>query len=154
MSLIFYEYAHWDWSKSGDHGEIMGDDDTFTVEVEYSTMIQGVPAVEAVPEGSVDQSPHDSPVSTFLSPSLAPDMVEGGGDQEEEPVLLGTPPLIHEEDLDVDQYSNVPLRVHHIDNIIGPTSPRGLARWVLDEELHAMSIEELSSFAEAEQDRC
>jgi hypothetical protein len=94
--------------------------------------------------------------------------VEGGGDQEEEPVLLGTPPLIHEEepvllgtppliheeDLDTDQYSNAPLWVHHIDNILGPTSSRGLARRVLDQELHAMSIEELSLFTEAEQDPC
>jgi hypothetical protein len=33
-------------------------------------------------------------------------------------------------------------------------SPRHLARGVLDHELHAMSIEELSSLTEAEQDPC
>jgi hypothetical protein len=52
--VIFYEYAQWDWSKSGDHGEIVGEDNTFTVVVEYSTAIQGVPIVEAKPEGLVD----------------------------------------------------------------------------------------------------
>jgi hypothetical protein len=61
----------------------------------------------------------------------------------------GTSALVHEDNLDADHDSNVPLWVCHIDHILGPMTPRGLAWRVLDQELHAVSTEEPSSFAEA-----
>jgi hypothetical protein len=70
---IFDEQAQWDWSKSGDRGETMGNDDMFKVDMEYSTVVQGAPVAADVPDGVVVQSPHGSPVPASLSPVPAPD---------------------------------------------------------------------------------
>jgi hypothetical protein len=58
---------------------------------------------------------------------------------------------MREEDLDADHDEDAPLRLRQIEDILGPASPRGLARRVLTEELHVVSSDEPTSFDEAEQ---
>jgi transposase InsO family protein len=149
--VIFDEQAQWDWSKGGDRGEAVNNDDTFTVEVQYSTVTQGVPAADAVIGAQLGVTPRGSPACAFPSPLPAHAEREGGGGEVEQPT---SPPVVREEDLDADHDSDVPLWVHNIDNILGLASPRGLARRVLDQELHAVSSDEPSSFEVAEQDPC
>jgi hypothetical protein len=132
--VIFEEQEQWDWSKGGDCGEAATNDDTFTVEVEYSTVIQ---------EGFL------APASP--SPSSAPTMAEGGGGQEGEPNLSQ---IVREEDLDADHDDDAPLCLRSINDIIRPAEPVGQVRRVLAHELHAVRLDEPSSFEEAEQDPC
>jgi hypothetical protein len=70
--VFFDEQANWDWNRGGDQGEGGGDDDTFSVEMEYSTLTHGVSVADVVVEMPVDATPQGSLVRASLSPSLAP----------------------------------------------------------------------------------
>jgi hypothetical protein len=91
------------------------DDDTFMVEMEYSTVVQGAPEDELAGGTPANMMPQGSPVPASLLLSPASDMAEGGGGQEGEPNL---PPIVREEDLDVDHDDEAPLRVLSINDII------------------------------------
>jgi hypothetical protein len=65
--IVFDEQAQWDRSAGGDRGEHDGDD-TFTVEMEYSIVIQEEELVDAGP-GSPDLAVAASPTPHALSPS-------------------------------------------------------------------------------------
>ena len=65
-------------------------------------------------------------------------------------VEFATPPSVQTDQLDVD-HDDAPLHVRKIDNIIGLTSPSGLAsRALIAEELHNVSSDEPTFFAHAE----
>jgi hypothetical protein len=120
---------------------VTGVDDTFTVETEYSTVVQGVLAEDA----SVARLPQP--------PSPPPSLVVvGGGDGiQEEPAA---PLVICDEDLDDDHDDDVLLRIRSIGNILGPVQPQGLAQRVLAQELYVVSSDESGSFDEAERELC
>ncbi|KAF8697536.1 hypothetical protein HU200_035869 [Digitaria exilis] len=63
-----------------------------------------------------------------------------------------SPPPVDQLHLDNDHDADAPLKFWCIDNIIGPSSPPGLAALVIDQELHCTSLEEPPSFAIAERD--
>jgi hypothetical protein len=96
--VIFYEQTQWDRNKGAKQGEVGDIDDMFTVEVEYSMMVQGIPAEDV----SVARSPQPVP----LPPSPAPAVAEGGAGAVEEP---DAPVLIRDEDLDADHDDDAPL---------------------------------------------
>jgi hypothetical protein len=56
-------------------------------------------------------------------------------------------------DLDAD-HDDAPLRFRRLDNVLGPTSPPGLAQRELEEHLLLASDTEPSTFAEAQQHEC
>jgi hypothetical protein len=58
--IVFDEQASWDWSNGGERGKQLSDD-TFTVEMEYSMVIQGVLGVEARAGAPMVVSPKGSP---------------------------------------------------------------------------------------------
>jgi hypothetical protein len=62
----------------------------------------------------------------------------------------GSPPVVHDKNVDVNHDEESPLQLRHIDDIFKPVSPRGLAQQVPMEELHAVSLDEPYSFYEAE----
>jgi hypothetical protein len=120
---------------------VTGVDDMFTVETEYSTVVQGVLAEDTSVAGP--PQPH--------SPPPSPVVVGGGDDIQEEPAA---PVVIRDEDLDDDHDDDVPLRIRSIDNILGPVQPQGLAQQGLAQELHVVSSDESGSFDEVERDLC
>ena len=62
-----------------------------------------------------------------------------------------TPPT-HDSRIDADADDDAPQHYHTVVNILGPKTPRGYVLHQLDlDELHMVSAEEPSSFAEAEQ---
>jgi hypothetical protein len=126
-------------------------DDTFTVEMEYSTMTQVTSGVDvgggtpgaASPVGSLEPLPR--------SPTPASAGAAGNDNWEEQ---LVSPQVMGEEDLDTDHDEDAPLRLRVIDDILGPTPPPGLARQVLTQELNAVSSDEPNNFDEAQQYPC
>jgi hypothetical protein len=87
------------------------DNDTFTVEMEYSTVIQGAPAIEGDAGSSAAATPGGSvaglsePHSRLPSPAQA--VAERGSGQT---VELATPPTIDEEHLDANHEDDMQLR--------------------------------------------
>jgi hypothetical protein len=65
-----------------------------------------------------------------------------GGDHEAEQLPLSLQSPIQEEHLDVDHDDDAPIRVRSINEIMGPTSPRGLVPHILTAELHMVSSDE------------
>ena len=63
------------------------------------------------------------------------------------------PPSAGDVDLDAD-HDDAPLRFRRLDNMLGPTSPPGLAQRELEEHLLLASDTEPSTFAEAQQHEC
>jgi hypothetical protein len=107
-----------------------------------------MPATESL-TGS--PAPHAGlPVPQSLSPQ--PQMGVAGNSGQI--VELVTPPVLREEDLDADHDEDAPLWFRNMDNILGPVSPCGLAPRALPHELHVMSSDETTSFAEAKWDPC
>jgi hypothetical protein len=76
--IVFDEQAQWDWNKGVDHDVVTDTNDTLTVETEYSTVVQGVPAEDASVAGS-PQPP---------SPPPSPVVVAGGDDVQEETIMM------------------------------------------------------------------
>jgi len=68
-------------------------------------------------------------------------------------VEFATPPSAGDVDLDAD-HDDAPLRFRRLDNVLGPTSPLGLAQRELEEHLLLASDTEPSTFAEAQQHEC
>jgi hypothetical protein len=154
MDMVFDEQAQWNWS-SGGEPKSESIDDSFTVEIEYSMIVQRVPLEEFNPRTPVATTEEGSPepMGSVVFPlfSLGSVTPAGAGSKED---VQNQIPLIHEDDLDVDHDEDAPLRVHNIHDIIGPATPRGLVPWVLADELHVVSSDEPSSFENAEQDPC
>jgi hypothetical protein len=152
--MVFDEQAQWNWS-SGGEAKLKTIDDSFTVEMEYTTTVQGLPLEEFNPWAPVVAAQEGSPEpsGSAASPLFSSGSVilAGAGNQEE---VQEQSPLIQEEDLDVDHEEDAPLRVRNIHDIIGPATPRGLVPRVLADELHVVSSNEPSSFEDAEQDPC
>jgi hypothetical protein len=146
--IVFDEQASWNCSDGGEHSEQVNND-MFTVEMEYSTVIQGVPDAGAEAGAPAMMSPDGSPESLSRSPSPVQIGADGNGDQMVEPI---TPHGVREEDLDANHDEDMPLRLRAIEDILGPAPPQGLARRVLAQELNAVSSDEPSNFEEAEQD--
>jgi hypothetical protein len=148
--MVFDEQAQWNWSSGGEPESV---DDSFTVEMEYSTTVQGVPLEEFNPGTPVAAAEEGSPepvgsivLPLFSSGSVSP---AGAGNQE---YVQDQIPLIREDDLGANHDEDAPLWVRNIHDIIGPATPRGLVLWVLVDELHAVSSDEPNSFEDAEQD--
>jgi hypothetical protein len=75
-NVIFDESAQWDWSMQGEQGDSAKIDDTFSVEMEYTTVTQdGLVEIdgERTPVGA---APLGSPMG---SPTLTPVAEENGG---------------------------------------------------------------------------
>jgi hypothetical protein len=115
--VVFKEQEQWDWSAGGDRGKHDGDD-TFTVDMEYSTVNQEEELADAGP-GSPDPVVAASPTPQALSPSPSPRGADGIGGQSVEMV---TPPAVQDNDLDADHDNDAPLHFRTMDNILGPTS--------------------------------
>jgi hypothetical protein len=125
--IVFDEQASWNCSDGGEHGEQVNND-MFTVEMEYSTVIQGVPDAGAEAGAPAMMSPDGSPESLSRSPSPVQIGADGNGDQMVEPI---TPHGVRDEDLDANHDEDMPLRLRAIEDILGPAPPQGLARRVL-----------------------
>jgi hypothetical protein len=97
--VIFDEQASWDWSIEGEHDKMISDDDTFIMEMEYSTVNQVVPVAVTNAGTPATASPIRSPEPLPRSPTPAIDGVAGNGDQA---VELANPLAVREEDLDTD----------------------------------------------------
>jgi hypothetical protein len=156
--VVFAEQEQWNWSVEAGHEPTDGDD-TFTVETEYSTAVQGVPAGDHIPEapeiggmaGTPERAASPMPPLFSSAPVSAVESAAGVGDQGEQP---GSPLGIREDDLDAYHEEDDPMQVRRVDDIPGPASPCGLAQQVLTQELYAVSSDEPNSFEEAEQDPC
>lgn len=139
---VFDEQARWDWGADSKQNL-----DTFAVE-EYITVIRAAPADQDAVEALGGGTPARSP-----SPPLSPHSVADGSGGGAQAVEFATPPSrVDSSTLDADHDDNVPLRFRRMDNILGETSPRGLAPRVLAGELHAVSSDDPFSFADAEHD--
>jgi hypothetical protein len=101
--------------------------------------------------GTPERAASPTPPLFSSAPVSAAESAAGVGDQGEQP---GLPVGIREEDLDAYHEEVDPVRVRRVDDILGPASPRGLAQWVLMQELYAVSSDEPNSFEEAEKDPC
>jgi hypothetical protein len=156
--IVFAEQEQWNWSVEAGH-EPAGGDDTLTVEMEYSTVVQGVSAGDHIPGapeiggmvGTPERAASPTPPLFSPAPVSAAESAAGVGDQGEQP---GSPLGIREEDLDAYHEEDDPVWVRRVNDNLGPASPRELAQRVLTQELYAVSSDGPNSFEEAEQDPC
>jgi hypothetical protein len=104
QDVIFDEQASWDWSIEGERGKMINGDDTFIMEMEYSTVNQVVPVAVANAGTPAAASPIRSPEPLPRSATPAIDGAAGNGDQAVEPA---NPLAVREEDLDADHDEDV-----------------------------------------------
>ena len=143
--IVFDEVAQWDWDKDAVKRGASSCNDIFTVE--YVVEDQEPPK----PDGTIEVRIDDVLGLEMMSP---PSAHSSGGavniQDDGRQVEFATPPSVQSDQLDAD-YDDAPLRFRKIDNIIGLTSPCGLAsRALIAEELHNVSSDEPISFAHAE----
>ena len=146
--VVFDEMVQWDWDADNELEE-SGGDDTFMVEMEYTTIIQASPVTESTVETPGASTPVVSP-----SPSPFPDFAPGQsttlGLASATTVEFASPPSVRDGNLDAD-HDNTPLRFRKLEDMIGPVTLRGFAPRVLAiKELHVVSSDEPVSFAKAE----
>jgi hypothetical protein len=130
---------------------MISDDDTFIMEMEYSTLNQAAPVAVAGTSTSTAASMVESPDPLPQSPT--PTSV-GAVENDDQVVEPANTPAVWEEDLDAYQDEGVPLCLQAIDDIIRSVQPQGLARHVLVKELNVVSSDKPNTFDEAEQDPC
>jgi hypothetical protein len=130
---------------------MISDDDTFIMEMEYSTLNQAAPVAVAGTSTSTAASMAESPDPLPQSPT--PTSV-GAVENDDQVVEPANTPAVWEEDLDAYQDEGVPLCLQAIDDIIRSVQPQGLARHVLVKELNVVSSDKPNTFDEAEQDPC
>ena len=143
--VVFDETTKWDWGSGTEQGAAGSHDDIFKVEYAIENQVPSKldGAIEVLDDDALGPEPM-SPPSVHSSGGAVP--IE---DEEKEEEFV-TPPSVHSKHLDAD-HDDVPLKFGKIDNIIGLTSPRGLAsRALIAEELHNVSSDEPVSFAEVE----
>jgi hypothetical protein len=104
--VIFDEQASWDWSIGGECDKMISDDDTFIVEMEYSTVNQVVLVAIASAGTPTTASLIRSPEPR--SPTPAIDGAAGNDDQAVEPA---NPLVVREEDLNTDHDKDATLRL-------------------------------------------
>jgi hypothetical protein len=139
--VVFDELAQWSWSEEdGAQGENRSE--PFEIDMVTTTNYLQIPG-----RGQGEQSllggpeppqvdPH-SPTSAAQPYSSTPRQVE-----------LTSPPSA-ELDLDYDHDEDAPLKFQRIDNVLEPAMVSGLVAHVVQEELHAVSIEEPASLEDA-----
>ena len=151
--VVFDEGAKWDWA-----GEHPAGADDFTVEegsMEAPEVITGTtsttPAVGTSTSSSTSPTPSPPSSSAFhdVTPQTPSTPAQAAGQGLEFDTPLGT----GEVDLDAD-HDDAPLRFRRVDNVLGPTSPPGLAHWETSEQLLLASDAEPSTFAEALDHEC
>jgi hypothetical protein len=121
--VVFNEQAKWDWGSSSDNGKPGRGNDVFTVE--YTTTGPAAPTVDGTDEASTEESPLPS----------------GAGDTE-------VHDDVDDENLDADHDDDALLRFHSMSDILA--TPGFMPRALVAEELHVVSSDEPTSFAEAE----
>ena len=141
--IVFDEAAQWDWDSDAEK-KASDNHDVFTVE--YAVKKQTPSELDGTHEVRNDDATGPEPMSPSVHSSRGTMENQRGGRE----VEFATPPSVHSDHLNAD-HNDAPLRFRKIDNIIGMTSPRGLASIVLiAEELHEVRADEPASFAEAE----
>jgi hypothetical protein len=139
--VVFDESAQWDWSEGAktSTGTDHGDDDTFTIQ---SGVVVGQGGVQA--GAPVAAMQHMTPPGTPGEAGIASPGVQ-----------FATPPAALDEELDADHDDDAPLRFRKVEDITSAASTPGYAaRALWSEQLFAVSAEEPSSLAHAEQDPC
>jgi hypothetical protein len=121
--VVFDEQAQWDWSSGSDDDKPGSGDDVFTVE--YTTIGPVAPTTDGIDEAPTKESP---------LPARAGD-TEVDND-------------VDDENLDANHDDDAPLRFRNMIDILATSefAPRAL----MAEELHVVSSDELTSFAETE----
>ncbi|KAF0890016.1 hypothetical protein E2562_035134 [Oryza meyeriana var. granulata] len=100
----------------------MGDDTDFTIEY---TSVYHPDRASSAPSAQPDIQDRGAPASPHM-PASSSTPLTSSPTAEAPPVESVTPPPAAEEDLDVDA-DDTPLRFRHINNVLGPTTPLGLA---------------------------
>jgi hypothetical protein len=121
--IVFNEQAQWDWGLGGNDGKPGGGDDAFTVQ--YTTIGPTTPTVDGADEALTEESP--------LPPGVGDTEVDDD---------------VSDENLDADHNDDTPLHFRGMSDILATLgfTPRAL----VSEELHVVSSDEPTSFAEAE----
>jgi hypothetical protein len=120
--VVFDDQAQWDWGSGGDDGKSGGgDDDVFTME--YTTTGPVAPMANGADEALIEESP---------LPARA-------GDTEVD---------VDDENLDADHDDDAPLRFRSVSDIL--MTLEFVPHALVAKELHVVSSDELTSFAEAE----
>jgi hypothetical protein len=117
--VIFDEQVQWDWAQGGGRGEDV-DTNTFSVEMEYTTTVLGVPVAEELVGALRPLSPVGSPSPPLQPHPPIPIVTVGNRGQVGG---HGSPPTVHDEDLDADHDEEASLQLRHIDDILGLASP-------------------------------
>jgi hypothetical protein len=121
--VVFDEQVQWDWGSGGDDGKPSSGDDVFIVV--YTTTGPAAPMADGADEAPTDESP----------------LPAGAGDTEVDDD-------IDDKNLDADHDDDTPLRFRSMSNIL--MAPRFTPHALVAEELHVVSSDEPTSFAEAE----
>jgi hypothetical protein len=120
--VVFDEQAQWDWGLGSDNGKPGSGDDVFTVE--YTTTGPVPPTTDGTDEAPTEESP----------------LHAGAGDMEVDHD-------VDDENLDAD-HDDTTLRFRTMSDILA--TPGFAPRALVAEELHVVSSDEPTSFAEAE----
>jgi hypothetical protein len=121
--VVFDEQAQWEWGLGGDDGKLGGGNDVFTVE--YTTMGPMAPMAYGADEAPTEESP----------------LPAGANDTKVDDD-------IDDKNLDADHDDDAPLRFRSMSDILA--TPGFTPCALVAEELHVVSSDEPTSFAEAE----
>jgi len=153
--VVFDESSQWVWPAGHDGSDadfVINEpaEATPTVITTTSTTVTE-PSSSGVPSGMTSPAPPGSPFGTY-APVHTPSSTSTPGAPSMQPasnVEFATPPSGFSEQLDVDHDDEGPLRFRRVDNIIGQSTPPGLAERDLEEHLMLASDAEPATFEEA-----